>query len=51
MIELEYAAFHIDAVFDPICAIFGKLLYSGNNIGKIVCLIGLENGAVGFFYL
>jgi hypothetical protein len=47
-IGLEYSAFNIDVIFGFICAILGLLLYSGNNIGKIVGLIGLASGAVGF---
>ena len=47
-IGLEYSAFNIDVIFSFICAILGLLLYSGNNIGKIVGLIGLTSGALGF---
>jgi hypothetical protein len=47
-IGLEYSAFNIDVIFSFVCAILGLLLYSGNNIGKIVGLIGLASGAVGF---
>jgi hypothetical protein len=47
-IGLEYSAFNIDVIFGFICAILGLVLYSGNNIGKIVGLIGLASGAVGF---
>ena len=47
-VGLEYSAFIIDVIFSFICAILGLLLYSGNNIGKIVGLIGLASGAVGF---
>jgi hypothetical protein len=47
-IGLEYSAFIIDVIFSFVCAILGLLLYSGNNIGKIVGLIGLASGAVGF---
>ena len=48
MIGLEYSAFTLDVIFGFICAILGLLLYSGNNIGKILGLIGLASGAVGF---
>jgi hypothetical protein len=49
MIGLEYSAFTIDVIFGFVCALLGVLLYSGNNInGKIVGLIGLASGAVGF---
>jgi hypothetical protein len=47
-IGLEYSAFIIDVILSFVCAILGLLLYSGNNIGKIVGLIGLASGAVGF---
>ena len=47
-VGLEFSAFIIDVIFSFICAILGLLLYSGNNIGKIVGLIGLTSGAVGF---
>ena len=47
-IGLEYSAFIIDVIFGFVCAILGLLLYSGNNIGKILGLIGLASGAVGF---
>ena len=47
-IGLEYSAFIIDVIFSFVCAILGLLLYSGNNIGKILGLIGLASGAVGF---
>ena len=47
-IGLEFSAFIIDVIFSFVCAILGLLLYSGNNIGKIVGLIGLASGAVGF---
>ena len=47
-IGLEYSAFNIDAIFSFLCAILGLLLYSGNNIGKILGLIGLASGAIGF---
>jgi len=48
MIGLEYSAFNINVIFGFICAILGVLLYSGNNIGKIVGLIGLWAGIIGF---
>jgi len=48
MIGLEYSSFNINVIFSFICAIFGILLYSGNNIGKIVGLIGLGTGVIGF---
>ena len=47
-IGLEYSAFIIDVIFSFVCAILGLLLYSGNNIGKILGLIGLASGAIGF---
>ena len=47
-VGLEYSAFIIDVIFSFICAMLGLLLYSGNNIGKIVGLIGLASGGVGF---
>ena len=47
-VGLEFSAFIIDVIFSFICAILGLLLYSGNNIGKIVGLIGLTSGALGF---
>ena len=47
-IGLEYSSFIIDVIFGFVCAILGLLLYSGNNIGKILGLIGLASGAVGF---
>ena len=48
MIGLEYSAFNINVIFGFVCAILGLLLYSGNNIGKIVGPIGLSTGVVGF---
>ena len=48
MAGLEYSAFNIDVIFSFVCAILGLLLYSGNNIGKIVGLLGLVSGALGF---
>jgi len=48
MIGLEYSSFNINVIFSFICAIFGILLYSGNNFGKIVGLIGLGTGVIGF---
>jgi uncharacterized membrane protein (DUF485 family) len=48
MIGLEYSAFNINVIFSFICAILGILLYSGNSIGKIVGLIGLGTGVIGF---
>ena len=39
MIGLEYSAFSINFIFGFICAILGVILYSGNNIGKIVGLM------------
>jgi len=48
MIGLEYSAFNINVIFGFVCAILGILLYSGNNIGKIVGLIGLGAGIIGF---
>ena len=48
MIGLEYSAFNINVIFGFVCAILGILLYSGNNIGKIVGLIGLGTGIIGF---
>jgi uncharacterized membrane protein (DUF485 family) len=48
MIGLEHSAFTIDVIFGFVCALLGVLLYSGNNVGKIVGLIGLGSGAVGF---
>ena len=48
MIGLEYSAFNINVIFGFICSILGVLLYSGNNIGKIVGLIGLGTGIIGF---
>lgn len=48
LIGLEYSAFNIDEIFSFVCAILGLLLYSGNNIGKIVGLLGLVSGALGF---
>ena len=48
MLGLEYSAFNINVIFGFICSILGVLLYSGNNIGKIVGLIGLGTGILGF---
>ena len=48
LIGLEYSSFNIDEIFSFVCAILGLLLYSGNNIGKIVGLLGLVSGALGF---
>ena len=48
MIGLEYSSFIINVIFGFTCPILGILLYSGNNIGKIVGLIGLGTGIIGF---
>ena len=48
MIGLEYSAFNINVIFGFVCSILGLLLYSGNNIGNIVGLIGLGTGVIGF---
>ena len=48
MIGLEYSAFNINVIFGFACSILGLLLYSGNNIGNIVGLIGLGTGVIGF---
>ena len=42
------SAFIVDVIFGFISAILGLLLYSGNNIAKIVRLIGLASGVIGF---
>jgi len=49
MIGLEYSAFNINFIFCFICAILEVLLYSGNNIGKIVGITGVGTGIIGFF--
>ena len=49
MLGLEYSAFNINVILGFICSILGILLYSGNNIGKIVGLIGVGAGIIGFF--
>jgi len=51
MIGLEYSAFSINVIFGFSCSILGLLLYSGNNIGKIVGLIGLGTGIIGFILI
>jgi len=48
MVGLEYTAFNINIIFGFICAILGVLQYSGNNIEKIVSLVGLGTGIIGF---
>ena len=49
MIGLEYSAFNINFIFGFICALLGVLLYSGNNIGKIVGVTGVGTEIIGFF--
>ena len=48
MVGLEYATLNINVVFGFICAILGLLKYSGNNLGKIVGILGLFTGVIGF---
>ena len=48
MIGLEYATFNINVLFGFICALLGLLKYSGNNLGKIVGILGLVTGIIGF---
>ena len=48
MVGLEYAAFNINIVCGFICALLGLLKYSGNNLGKIVGILGLATGVIGF---
>lgn len=48
MIGLEYSAFNLNLFFGFVCAILGTLLYSGNNIGKILGLISIGTGIIGF---
>ena len=47
---LEYSSLCINITFGFICAILGLLQYlnAGNNIGKIVGIIGLATGIIGF---
>jgi len=45
---LEYSAFNINVIFSFICAILGLLLYLGNSIEKIIGLVGLGTGIIGF---
>ena len=50
MIGLEYASFNFNIVFGLTCAILGLLNYLNvaNNIKKIIGLIGLASGIIGF---
>ena len=50
MIGLEYAAFNINIVFGFTSVILGLQYYLGvgNNLGKIIGLIGLGAGVIGF---
>ena len=50
IIGLEYAAFNINIVFGFTSVILGLLYYLGvgNNLGKIIGLIGLGAGVIGF---
>ena len=50
MIGLEYAAFNINVVFGATCSILGLLFYleAANNKGKVIGIIGLITGVVGF---
>ena len=47
---LEYSSLCINITFGFICAILGLLQYlnAGNNIGKIVGILGLATGIIGF---
>ena len=49
-IGLEYAAFNINVVFGTTCSILGLLFYFGvsNNKGKVIGILGLSTGVVGF---
>ena len=50
MIGLEYAAFNINVVFGATCSVLGLLFYLGaaNDKGKVIGIIGLITGVVGF---
>ena len=50
MVGLEYASLNINIFFGFICAVLGLLLYlnMASNIGKIIGLIGLGSGIIGF---
>ena len=48
MIGLEYSAFNINVIIGFLCTILGIIHFSGNNLGKIVGIIGLASGAIGF---
>ena len=49
MIELEYTAFNFNIVFGFTCALLGLFNYLKiGNLGKIVGLIGLGSGIIGF---
>ena len=49
MVSLEYTAFNIDLFFGFICALIGLLVYLNiGNLGKIIGLIGIGGGVLGF---
>lgn len=49
MIGLEYSAFNFNIVFSFTCALLGLFNYLKiGNIGKIIGLIGLGSGIIGF---
>ena len=48
MIGLEYSAFNFNIIIGFLCTILGIIHFSGNNLGKIVGIIGLASGAIGF---
>ena len=50
MIGLEYASFNFNIVFGFTCSLLGLLNYvnAANNLKKIIGLIGLASGAIGF---
>jgi len=49
MIGLEYSAFNFNIVFGFTCALLGLFNYLKiGNIGKIIGIIGLGSGAIGF---
>lgn len=47
---LEYTAFNINMVFGGICALLGLLYYLSlaNSINKVIGIIGLATGVIGF---
>ena len=48
MIGLEYASFNINVLCGFICVLLRLLKYSGNNLGKIVGILGLVTNIIGF---